>query len=98
MNDRWIRYVWSLIGLVGAGAVVAGLIAIALSVNDPIVRMQQVPQPALTKTSTVREARARHGEVGQAVDGQQVGLPAGVKCDVWELADGIEMLCYQGGK
>lgn len=87
------RYLYGLLALVGAAGIAAVLLG-PVAFGAPVriqTEYRDAPAP-----STIKQARAQYGTATQTVDGTQLGFPAGVKCDVYELSDGISLLCYQG--
>lgn len=93
------RLMYVLLTVVATAAIAAGLAGMAVAFHKPIVRTTsvQVPEPKLTASSTAADAKAREGAPAQTIDGQQIGLPAGTACAVYELKDGVKLICYQGG-
>lgn len=89
---------WSAIAIVLAGAVAAGLVALAAQFNDPITRTVEVAEPPLTLESSVKDAAARINVEPQTGSGQEIGEAVKANCptvDVYPLADGAILVCRQ---
>ncbi len=87
-------YLYGLLAAFAAVALSAGLIAIALSVDDPVTRTRTVPEPKLTSSDSVAATRSRFkGPVAQSVPGTDIGLGGGT-CDVLPLKDGLVLVCH----
>lgn len=87
-------YVYGLLGLIAAAAVAALILGPAV-LGDPVrVETEYRDTPALSKSASSSEARGRFAGEGQAIDGTQLGLPAGVTCDMYELKDGVALICH----
>ena len=95
----WVRYGYALVALMLVFAAGAGLLTLAATLDNPRVRTTTVTrdQEPLSASSSAADARTRYGKSSQTIDGQQIGLPAGTACDVYELTDGLTLVCYQGG-
>lgn len=85
-------YLRFLLATVGAAFLVCG--AYKIAVQDTRTVTRTLPAPSFTSSSTVRSVEARLKQQAQTVDGQQLGLPAGTKCEAYELADGIVLVCH----
>jgi hypothetical protein len=89
-----IRYVWAVVLAFGAAGAAATVIALALSVDDPVVRTREVPQPGLTAKSNVADVRGRFvGKPDQSVPGTDLGLQGGT-CELYVVSDGGVLVCH----
>lgn len=95
MYAERFRYVYYLIAAVAAAAVCAVLIG-PVALGDPVrVQTEYRDTPALSSSASAAEASKQFKGRPETIDGQQLGLPAGSTCDLFELADGIALICHQ---
>lgn len=89
-----VLYVWALIALMAVLVSGAGLIALAGTLDDPIVRTRTVDAPLLPAGASVADVESRFADPPvSSVPGQQIGLQGGT-CDVRELKDGLLLVCH----
>lgn len=93
------RFMYGLLSVLGVAAVCAFLGYVAFSATtDTTVQYVEKHDPPIDNKSSVADTRGRfYGTPAQVLNGSDLGFPDGSKCDVYELKDGVTLLCYQGG-
>lgn len=92
-GGKWVA--WAMVAIVAAFAVGAGALTLAAKLDDPIVRVRQVPAPLLTSSSTVADVASRfEGQPAQSIPGEQLGFQSGVTCDLRYVSDGGVFVCH----
>lgn len=94
----FFRLVYGLLAVLATVACCAFFGYIVLSATtDTTVQYVEKHDRQLDSKTSVSDTRGRFkGAPAQTINGPDMGLPAGSKCDAYELKDGLALLCYQG--